>query len=406
MSRWSKIKLGKACQISKGQQLNKIDLETVGDYPCINGGIEPSGYTDVWNADANTITISEGGNSCGYVNFLTTRFWSGGHCYTLFDLRDNIDVNFLYQALKGRESFIMGLRVGSGLPNIQQKAIKEFEIEYPENKAEQTIIALILSKVDALIQQTKHLIAKYERIKTGLMQDLLSRGIDEGGSIRNEVTHRFKDSPLGRIPKEWQVCRLSELVRDDCPICYGIVQVGYHDPNGVPTLAIKNLGGDFIKDLHYTSPVIENKYKRSRVIPGDLLVSVKATIGRVAVVPNHFVGNISRDLAKIGFRENISSEFYYYYFQSQRGVKSLMDITVGTTRKELSIVPLKEILVAVVPYDEQLQISKRIATFYETTNQLADKCMKLMKIKTGLMQDLLTGQIRVDVHMNQPTEIV
>ena len=83
MDNWGKINLEEVCLIKKGEQLNNLDLESAGDYPCINGGITPSGYTEKWNTKANTITISEGGNSCGFVNMLRTDFWSGGHCYSL-----------------------------------------------------------------------------------------------------------------------------------------------------------------------------------------------------------------------------------------------------------------------------------------------------------------------------------
>lgn len=69
----------------------------------------------------------------------------------------------------------------------------------------------MLSTVDQAIEQTEELIAKQQRIKTGLMQDLLTRGIDEDGNLRSEETHEFKDSPLGRIPVEWEVEKLEEL---------------------------------------------------------------------------------------------------------------------------------------------------------------------------------------------------
>ena len=202
---WSKIKLGNACQITKGVQFNKLDLENSGDYPCINGGISPSGYSDKWNTESDTITISEGGNSCGYVNFLKTKFWSGGHCYSLLEVKEIIANDFLYYALKGRESLIMNLRVGSGLPNIQQKEIKEFEFVYPKDKPEQTLIAQILSTADAAISQTEKLIAKYQRIKTGLMQDLLTKGIDAKGNIRSKATHKFVVKNGIEVPEEWEV---------------------------------------------------------------------------------------------------------------------------------------------------------------------------------------------------------
>jgi len=77
---------------------------------------------------------------------------------------------------------------------------------------EQQKIAEILETIDNAIEKTDKIIEKYKRIKQGLMQDLLIKGIDENGNIRDEKTHRFKDSPLGRIPEEWEVVRLEEVI--------------------------------------------------------------------------------------------------------------------------------------------------------------------------------------------------
>jgi type I restriction enzyme S subunit len=73
-------KLGDICEIRKGEQLNRSTLNDNEYYPVYNGGISASGYTSDWNQIENTIIISEGGNSCGFVNFIKTKFWQGGHC--------------------------------------------------------------------------------------------------------------------------------------------------------------------------------------------------------------------------------------------------------------------------------------------------------------------------------------
>ena len=86
---WEEVRLGDVVKIYKGKQLNKSTLTKEGAFPVINGGIEPSGYTDNFNTLENTITISEGGNSCGFVNLITEKFWSGGHCYTLQEIQVN-----------------------------------------------------------------------------------------------------------------------------------------------------------------------------------------------------------------------------------------------------------------------------------------------------------------------------
>lgn len=175
---WEEVRLGEICEIKKGEQLNKDTLDSDGDFPVINGGIEPSGYTEEWNTEANTITISEGGNSCGYVNFLQENFWSGGHCYTLLNLQ--IDKIFLYQFLKYNQHNIMKLRVGSGLPNIQKSAIEKFTINKP-SFGEQQKIAEVLSLADEEINLLKNELEELKQQKKALMQKLLT------GQVRVKV---------------------------------------------------------------------------------------------------------------------------------------------------------------------------------------------------------------------------
>lgn len=170
---WKEVKLGEICEIKKGSQINKIELSSNLGFPVINGGIEPSGYHDDWNVAENTITISEGGNSCGFINFIKEKFWSGGHCYTLQNLKININKIFLFYFLKNSENQIMKLRVGSGLPNIQQKDIKNFEILLPKIE-EQTAIAEILTIADRELQLQKEKLAQLQAQKKGLMQVLLT----------------------------------------------------------------------------------------------------------------------------------------------------------------------------------------------------------------------------------------
>lgn len=169
---WQKVKLGEISTIKKGVQVNKNTLQEYGKYPTINGGIEPSGYSDNYNTEANTITISEGGNSCGYVNFITTKFWSGGHCYTITPL-NNIKNLYLYHQLKYFEPRIMIQRVGSGLPNIQFNMLIKFECFLP-TLLEQTAIAEVLNTADKEIAIHSKTLDALRLQKRGLMQQLLT----------------------------------------------------------------------------------------------------------------------------------------------------------------------------------------------------------------------------------------
>ncbi len=174
MSTWTETTLKEICAIEKGMQKNRDSLSANGAYPVVNGGVSPSGYTDTWNTDANTVTISEGGNSCGFVSFMETPFWCGGHCYALKNLdAKSMDPRFLFFYLKHHEKRIMRLRVGSGLPNIQRRDIEKFTVSYPPLEDQQHITST-LSSAQQEINLLKQLVEKYKIQKRGLMQKLLT----------------------------------------------------------------------------------------------------------------------------------------------------------------------------------------------------------------------------------------
>ena len=141
----STVLLSDICDIVKGKQINGENLSKSGNYYVMNGGVEPSGYYNDYNVEANTISISEGGNSCGYVQFNTFPFWSGGHCYSIQNVADNVDNLYLYHYLKSNEDAIMKLRIGSGLPNIQKKDLAIFNIKLPTFEQQKTISTFLSS---------------------------------------------------------------------------------------------------------------------------------------------------------------------------------------------------------------------------------------------------------------------
>ena len=169
---WKESTLGQLADICKGVQFDSNLFSVNGRYPMLNGGITPSGYSEFYNTGADTITISEGGNSCGFVNYMTEKFWCGGHCYSL--KVKSVDKLFLYQLLKFNEKDIMALRVGSGLPNVQSKSLVDFRLLYSEDRQEQKSISIILKKADDEIASLESQREKYTLIKQGMMQELLT----------------------------------------------------------------------------------------------------------------------------------------------------------------------------------------------------------------------------------------
>lgn len=269
---------------------------------------------------------------------------------------------------------------------------------------EQSKIAEILSTADRAIEQTEALIAKQQRIKTGLMQDLLTRGIDEQGNLRSEQTHEFKDSPLGRIPVEWKLRSLGQCVWADAPICYGILMPGQGVDNGVPVIKVKDIvGGRVVRDnLLLTDRRIHRQYRRSRLRCGDLLITIRGTTGRLALVPPELDGaNITQDTARVRLSNDHSVSFCFYFLQSESAQAQIALYTIGQAVKGINIGDVKRLLLAIPPLHEQERIAEQLESQEKATNAILRELTKLRSIKAGLMQALLTGNRRVTALLEQ-----
>ena len=163
--------LSELVNIEKGKQLNADTLSETGDYYVMNGGITPSGYYSEYNVPAGAISISEGGNSCGYVQFNEKPFWSGGHCYSLQCRTNLVDYKYIYYYLKTKEADVMALRIGSGLPNIQKKDIEKFTISYPSLQLQKQFVKA-LDALSGKINTEKNLLEKYCQQKSYLLSQM------------------------------------------------------------------------------------------------------------------------------------------------------------------------------------------------------------------------------------------
>jgi len=402
---WKPKSLGNLCSLLNGFAFKPRDWSSTGT-PIIriqnlNGGMDFNYYkgpipTD-YEIEPGTLLFAWSGNrGTSFGPFI----WKGPkgllnqHIFKVFP--DNgVNPDWFYFALDDvRQRVERDAHGAIGLVHVRRGELESYLVLTPE-EAEQKAIARVLQNLDDVIQQTAVGIEKLKKIKAGLLHDLLTRGIDEKGQLRDPATHAFIPSPIGLVPTEWNVRTLDGLTDPQAPICYGIVQVGKSVKGGILTLAIRDIEGDYQSDIHRTSPLIEAKYTRSRVEPGDLLLSIKGTTGRIAIVPAGFRGNISRDLARIRLKAGIVPLFLKFYFQSPMGSRAFDLVTVGTTRKEISIAPLKKVLVPIPPEKEQ----DKIVRFMESQGIVleAEKIhlSKLSKLKIGLMHELLTGRVRV-----------
>ncbi|MFC6400676.1 restriction endonuclease subunit S [Mammaliicoccus sciuri] len=166
---WEDVKLQNIANIKKGEQIKKENIDNNGKYYHLNGGTTASSRTNLFNTNPFTISISEGGNSCGFIKMNKEYFFSGGHNYTLLDL--SVSNFYLYAYLKYHEKKIMSLRVGSGLPNIQKKDISNYLIKIPR-KEEQEKIGSFFKNLDEFIEKQANKVELLKQRKQSFLQKM------------------------------------------------------------------------------------------------------------------------------------------------------------------------------------------------------------------------------------------
>lgn len=266
---------------------------------------------------------------------------------------------------------------------------------------EQVIIAEILDTIDEAIARTESLIVKLKQIKAGLLSDLLTRGIDENGELRDPDEHpeQFKDSPLGRIPSDWEVFKLLELVPS---AEYGISE-SLEDDGGIPVLRMNNLrdGEVSLTDLKKSA---SPKALMLLLKPYDVLFNRTNSIehvGKTAIwrgqikqasFPSYLVRLVPDKSKLIPEYLNIWLNLPFTQLLIRRYA------TPGVHQVNINPTNLRKVFIALSQNTFEQEKIVKILDAHDTRIQKEQAYLnKLKQQKKGLMQDLLTGKVRVKI---------
>ena len=162
------LPFGEIADIGKGIQFNKENMFDSGTYPVINGGITPSGFIEQYNQTEQTITISQGGASAGFVNWIETKFWAGAHCYVIKPKKQIIFNRYVYHFLKSQEYKLQECQYGAGIPALAKSTVAELEIPVPPLPVQEEIVRIL----DTFTSLTAELTARrkqYEYYRDSLL---------------------------------------------------------------------------------------------------------------------------------------------------------------------------------------------------------------------------------------------
>ncbi|QDA31674.1 restriction endonuclease subunit S [Thermococcus indicus] len=288
--------------------------------------------------------------------------------------------------------FILSAARGTTIKGISRKELAKLKIPLPP-LPEQKKIAEILRTVDEDIEKTDEAIERTERLKKGLMQRLLTKGIKH---------ERFKKTELGEIPEEWRVVRLEEISN----IYYGLSQPLPELESGVPMIRATNIrAGKVYREGLIKVDISELPANKRHVIlqEGDIIVVRSgAYTGDIGIISREFEGSIAGyDLIVRLNHEKAYPEYTTYYLLSPHVQSYFTTLRTRSAQPHLNSKQLKNTKIPLPPLSEQKQIAEILSTVDRKLELLRKRREKLEKVKKGLMKDLLTGRRRVKHYGDQ-----
>jgi type I restriction enzyme S subunit len=262
---------------------------------------------------------------------------------------------------------------------------------------ERVKITQILDTLDTQIRQTEALIAKLERIKQGLLTDLLTRGIDQDGQLRptpGQAPHLYKDSPLGQIPREWAIREMREVADVVDP------QPDHRTPpetdGGVPYIGIGDFDWAGNIDTSACRKVIWSAYDKQKarfaIRAEDIIFGKIGTIGLPKKLP---AGIFALSANVLLIQPKGQRSFIFHFLNSEGLITQVKEITNTTSQPALGIETMRKLLVP----DPAEQVKSRIAEVIDAHESVLKaevlSLNQLSQQKAGLMDDLLTGRVRV-----------
>ncbi|GAA9752774.1 restriction endonuclease subunit S [Helicobacter pylori] len=260
-------KLGEVINILKGKQLNKELLLDYGEYPVMNGGIYASGYWNEYNTDCPKIIISQGGASAGYVNYMTSKFWAGAHCYTIELNSEKLNYKFLYYFLKNSQTILMKSQFGAGIPALNKADIETLTIPIPPLEIQQEIVKILDAFTELNTELNTELKARkkqYQYYQNMLLDfnDINSNHQDAKERLAQKTYPKRLKSLLQTLaPKGVEFRKLGEVLEYDQPNKYCVTSKEFDKSYPTPVLTA---GKTFI--LGYTNEK-DNIYQASKSSP-------------------------------------------------------------------------------------------------------------------------------------------
>lgn len=393
---WSQRNVGDVLSMEYGAALPATTRS--GDRYPVFGSSGEVGRNERFLVDGPGIVVGRKG-SVGQVSWTNHSFWPIDTTY--FVSSKGADLRWLYWTLLRLP--LRRLDSSTGVPGLNRNDAYELALDVPP-LPEQRQIAAILDTLDDAIRKTEQIIAKLKQVKQGLLHDLLTRGIDDNGELRDPDRHpeQFKESALGRIPKGWEVAQLGSRLAVHGGKRLPAGHVYAETPTGFRYLRVL----DFFRRKFTTEELVMlhrstfEALERYEIHSGDLFISIAGSLGYVGVFRPSAVPHertiLTENAARLVPTFELVPEFVAEQMNS-RLVQGQIEVEkgVGGGVPKLALFRIESLLLAWPAIGEQQRVVECLESSCQRITHEENGLAKLRVLKAGLMEDLLTGRVRV-----------
>lgn len=321
-----------------------------------------------------------------YVDNLPDKASLNSHLFVMRPINDSFISKYFYYHLQSEKfkKYIDNNKTGSTMPAITQAAMEKYKLILPPLE-EQEKIASILSTVDEQIDNVEALIKKNKELKKGLMQTLLTKGIGHT---------KFKTTEIGEIPEEWEVKKIIDIATTTSGGTPSRAKKEYYENGIYPWVKTGELYNKYISETEeYITEDALKKSSAKLVQEGAVIIAMYgATIGKLSIAKRSVTTN--QACCSIICNDNICyNEYLYYRLDFEK--ENIINLGAGGAQPNISQDIIKSYKLAIPSIVEQQRIALILSEIDEKIDEYENKKQKLEEIKKGLMQQLLTGRIRV-----------
>jgi type I restriction enzyme, S subunit len=346
---------------------------------------------------AVAIGLAGQGKTRGTAALVNTRLCTNQSIALIKGRTGVLDTTYLFHNLDGRYDELRTRSAGGGRAGLSRELLAAVPIALPD-LSEQSRIAAVMDTLDEAIAKTAAVIAKLQQSRAGLLHDLLTRGLDKHGQLRDPIARpdQFQDSPLGSFPREWDCKTLEDAAHWSSGGTPSRSQTSWWTGN-IPILTPKDMKVFEISDTieHVTE---EAALAGSKVMPAETaFIVVRGMILAhtfpVCLSTRPFAFN--QDIKAVRGRDGLKTRFLAHWFAANSSLflRKATEATHGT--KKLDMPELHRVHIAVPKPDEQEEIVGRIEGMDSDIGVETRELGKLELLKSGLTNDLLTGRVRV-----------